>query len=149
MLEIVWVSADRSAEEYVGYFEKMPWLAVPIQGVAAVTQALGSKLGVKGIPHLALLSSDGTIITLDGRKAVLQDPHGLSFPWRPKGAALLSLAKGLGAKLLALIRLSLPSLSSLPSTMTDIVKRSLAFLEGVLEGLGLGKIIRQAMGQQQ
>lgn len=142
------MSADRSAEEYVGYFEKMPWLAVPIQGVAAVTQTLGTKLGVKGIPHLALLSSDGSIITLDGRKSVLQDPHGLSFPWRPKGAALLSIVRGLAVKLMALIRLSLPPLSSLVVIVSDVARRGLAFMQGVLEGLGLGKVIRQAIGGQ-
>ena len=36
--EIVFVSRDRSSEEFVGYYSKMPWAAVPLENVNAVIQ---------------------------------------------------------------------------------------------------------------
>ena len=88
--EIIFVSKDRSAEEFGGYYSKMPWLAVPLNMIQQVNEKLGSRFQVKGIPHLVILDGeDASIITLDGRGKVSSDKYGLEFPWRPR--SLLSI----------------------------------------------------------
>lgn len=89
-LEIIWVSGDRSQDEFISYYQKMPWLAVPMDKAEAYMQSLGAKYQLKGIPHLVLLDSDGNVISLDMRTQVLKDPHALQFPWR--GPSLSGLA---------------------------------------------------------
>jgi len=40
---------------------------------------------VKGIPVLVLVDADsGSLITDGGRRAVIEDPEGKSFPWFPE-----------------------------------------------------------------
>lgn len=47
---------------------------------------------MQGIPHLVLLDgSDGSVITLDGKKVVMQDTAGLQFPWQPRAQRIISL----------------------------------------------------------
>eukprot|EP00756_Hemistasia_phaeocysticola_P047564 Hpha_TRINITY_DN219_c0_g1::TRINITY_DN219_c0_g1_i1::g.83604::m.83604/K17609/NXN; nucleoredoxin len=55
--EVVFLSSDRSAEEAANYFaaEHGDWLAVPHFAMSMV-QALKSRMGVNGIPHLAVVS---------------------------------------------------------------------------------------------
>lgn len=57
----------------------MPWLAVPFSVAEEAMSRLGGKYGMKGIPHLMLLSSDG--VAREVRRNVLEDPKGLQFPW--------------------------------------------------------------------
>ncbi len=81
--EIVFVSRDRNSDEFVGYYSKMPWVAVPLENVNAVIQNLAPKYDLKGIPHLVILDGeDGSSITTDGRTNVLKDSYGLTFPVR-------------------------------------------------------------------
>lgn len=88
--EIVWVSQDRSTDDFQRYFYKMPWLAVPIQSIQTSLQIFSHpKYALKGIPHLVILDEDGSIITTDGRGMVARDKYGLEFPWRKRD--LLSL----------------------------------------------------------
>lgn len=55
----------------------MPWLAVPYED-ADTRRELAALLRVQGIPSLVLLeSTDGRIITDDGRALVNDDPDGL------------------------------------------------------------------------
>jgi thiol-disulfide isomerase/thioredoxin len=83
--EIVWISRDRSPEEFVGYFEKMPWLACTWENFQQVAQQTSGPLKVQGIPHFVLLEADdATVITYDGRTEVSRDKFGLEFPWRPR-----------------------------------------------------------------
>eukprot|EP01031_Cornospumella_fuschlensis_P035644 gene35644-43231_t len=89
-LEIIWVSGDRSQDEFVGYYQKMPWLAVPMDKAGAYMQSLGAKYQLKGIPHLVLLDMDGNVLSLDMRTQVLKDPHALQFPWRGPSLSGLS-----------------------------------------------------------
>ncbi len=83
--EIIFVSQDNSAESFVSYYEKMPWLAVPIDTVAEIADSLSRQYRMKGIPHLVLLDGyDASVITLDGRGKVLSDKYGLEFPYRSR-----------------------------------------------------------------
>jgi nucleoredoxin len=83
--EIVLVSRDRSPDEFVGYYEKMPWLACTWENFQQVAQQTSGPLKVQGIPHFVLLEGDdATVITYDGRTEVSRDKFGLEFPWRPR-----------------------------------------------------------------
>lgn len=83
--EIIWVSRDQSTEDFVAYYQHMPWLAVPVENIEACMQLTSNKFQLKGIPHLVILDGfDASIYTLDGRTKVSQDKYGLEFPWRPR-----------------------------------------------------------------
>lgn len=82
-LEVVFVSSDRSANDFDEYYKEMPWLALPFEDRDR-KNALSKKFKVKGIPALVILSKDGSVITTDGRSEVMADPEGERFPWNPK-----------------------------------------------------------------
>ena len=88
--EVVWISRDRSGDEFLEYYQQMPWLAVTLDNLEKVLQKLGPKYELKGIPHLVILDGDdASVISLDGRTVIAKDQHGLEYPWRPR--TLLSL----------------------------------------------------------
>ena len=88
--EVVWISRDRSGDEFLEYYQQMPWLAVTLDNLEKVLQKLGPKYELKGIPHLVILDGDdASVISLDGRTVIANDQHGLEYPWRPR--TLLSL----------------------------------------------------------
>jgi thiol-disulfide isomerase/thioredoxin len=66
-LEIVFVSSDRSEREMYDYMKgaKMPWLAVEF-GDDYIGQ-LKTRFGIKGIPALIVVDSEGKLVTKDGR----------------------------------------------------------------------------------
>jgi thiol-disulfide isomerase/thioredoxin len=81
--EIVWISGDRSTEEYVSYFQKMPWLAVPFHLAQITMQKLGQQYKLQGIPYLVFLDGmSGRVLVADGRRLVLEDPQGIRFPFQ-------------------------------------------------------------------
>lgn len=81
-LEIVFVSTDRSPDEFSSYFAEMPWLAMAWEH-RAEAQSLAVKLGLLSIPTLVLIDpATGEVLTKNGRQAVVDDPSGLEFPWR-------------------------------------------------------------------
>jgi len=83
--EIIWVSRDRNNEDFLAYYQKMPWLAVPVENMEAVTQITSDKYKLKGIPHLVILDGyDANIYTLDGTKKIMNDKYGLEFPYQPR-----------------------------------------------------------------
>lgn len=56
-LEIVFVSSDRSLEEFAKYYGKMPWLSMPTEGSADYKNKLAQTLGIRGIPALAVFDA--------------------------------------------------------------------------------------------
>ncbi len=89
-IEVVWVSSDDSQKEWEAYGQKMAaYLAVPFADVGTRTklkQELGvcagkeqATVGVKerkrGIPTLAVVRPDGTLVTLEGDEQV--EKHGV------------------------------------------------------------------------
>lgn len=82
-LEIVFVSSDRDEEAFNGYAGEQPWLSLPFADRAAKAK-LSKKYKVQGIPSFVILDgTTGETITLDGREAVMEDPKGADFPWKP------------------------------------------------------------------
>ncbi len=66
----------------MAYYQKMPWLAVPMDTAGHYVQALGARYGLRGLPHLVLLDgATGQLVTADARTKVVKDPYGLQFPW--------------------------------------------------------------------
>ena len=65
--EIVFVSSDQSKGEMYGYMKEMdmPWLALPFGDDHK--QTLSEKYGVRGIPKLVIIDSNGELITGNGR----------------------------------------------------------------------------------
>lgn len=84
-MEIIFISSDRSQEDFDGYFKEMPWLALPYEK-RSEKEALSTACGVQGIPTFAVINSDGTIVTTDGRSKVTADPKAETFPdgWLPQ-----------------------------------------------------------------
>lgn len=84
-MEVIFVSSDKDEASYKEYFAEMPWLALPFDNTDAKT-ALSKACGVQGIPHVAVINPDGSIVTQDGRAAVTKDPKGETFPegWMPQ-----------------------------------------------------------------
>jgi len=82
-LEVVFVSGDKSEEEFKDYFSEMPWLALDYSDRKLKGQ-LNELFGVEGIPSVVIIDADGSVISKDGRSAISGDPTGESFPWYPK-----------------------------------------------------------------
>jgi len=82
-LEIVFVSSDKTPDEFKGYFGEMPWLALPYEA-RELKAKLSKKYKVSGIPSFVILDgATGELITTNGREAVQEDPKGNELPWRP------------------------------------------------------------------
>eukprot|EP00920_Eleutheroschizon_duboscqi_P018637 GHVT01044299.1.p1 GENE.GHVT01044299.1~~GHVT01044299.1.p1 ORF type:complete len:274 (-),score=57.19 GHVT01044299.1:449-1270(-) len=72
-IEIVWVSSDRTAEDFQSYGASMPWLAVPF-GAPQVSSRLSSLFAIRGIPSLVIVDArDGKILERQGVEKV-RDP---------------------------------------------------------------------------
>jgi len=81
--EVVFVSSDREEEGFKDYFGDMPWLALPYEQ-RDTKNKLSKKYKVNGIPSLVIVDGKtGETITTDGRSAVMEDPEGAAFPWKP------------------------------------------------------------------
>ena len=57
---MVFVSGDKTQEEFDLYYGEQPWLALP-RGDKRLP-ALAKKFEVKGVPRLIVLKKDGTVI---------------------------------------------------------------------------------------
>ncbi|GLE04181.1 hypothetical protein PINS_up013092 [Pythium insidiosum] len=68
-LEIVFVSYDKTQEQFDEYFAEMPWLALPF-AKRDLKAAIGKRLGIMGVPMLVFVNADGEIIETDGRELV-------------------------------------------------------------------------------
>jgi len=82
-LEIVFVSSDKTEDEFKNYFAEMPWLALEYSD-RKMKDSLNQMFDVSGIPSVVIIDADGSVISKDGRAAISSDPKGESFPWYPK-----------------------------------------------------------------
>jgi nucleoredoxin len=82
--EVVFVSSDRDEASFNGYFGEMPWKAVKFAS-RSVKEELSSAFDVEGIPTFVILDgATGKVINANGRAAIMGDPAGDEFPWKPK-----------------------------------------------------------------
>jgi len=84
-MEIVFVSSDRDEAAFDEYFKEMSWLALPYSK-RDEKATLSDLCGVEGIPTLAVINPDGTIVTTDGTSKIAADPKAENFPaaWLPQ-----------------------------------------------------------------
>jgi len=81
--EVVFVSSDKDQASFDEYYAEQPWLALPFEA-RDLKASLSKKYKVQGIPTLVIVDGKtGELITRDGRSAVMQDPSGAAFPWKP------------------------------------------------------------------
>ena len=79
--EVIFISSDRTEEDFAKYFAEMPWLAVAFKD-SVQRQKIGRDFGVRSLPTLLLISpSTGKLLAGDGRAKVAADPSGQKFPW--------------------------------------------------------------------
>ncbi|XP_069134962.1 uncharacterized protein [Argopecten irradians] len=69
-VEVIFISSDRDEASFKEYFGEMPWIALPFS-VRDKKAALSEKHGIRGIPTLVVLKSDGSVDT-NGRAHVMQ-----------------------------------------------------------------------------
>ncbi len=85
--EIVFVSADQTAEAMLGHMKEvgMPWIAVPWRG--EISNRLSSQFSTGNFPALIIVGMDGQIISRAGRRDVMMgDPVGAFDRWRFSGS---------------------------------------------------------------
>lgn len=81
--EIVFASSDNDDNAFREYFKEMPWLSIPFGDTRK--NELSSLFDVSGIPTFVIIDgTTGKVINDSGRAAVMGDPEGKEFPWKPK-----------------------------------------------------------------
>ncbi|KAK7200042.1 tryparedoxin 1 [Novymonas esmeraldas] len=80
--EVVLAPWDEEEEDFDGYFEKMPWLAIPFSK-RNIVEALNKEFKVESIPTVIGVDADsGDIVTTRARQTIVTDPEGAQFPWK-------------------------------------------------------------------
>ncbi|PKA52324.1 putative nucleoredoxin 1 [Apostasia shenzhenica] len=83
IFEIVFISRDRSEEQFNDYFSGMPWLAIPFKGSSDLCKIITELFDVEEIPTLVILDSDGNVLTGDAVQLVKD--HGIAaYPFSPE-----------------------------------------------------------------
>jgi thiol-disulfide isomerase/thioredoxin len=59
-LEVIFVSCDHTEEEFLSYFQSMPWLAIPFDDHKR--EQVQGKFHVSGIPKLTILNGNGQVL---------------------------------------------------------------------------------------
>jgi nucleoredoxin len=77
-LEIVFVSADKTEEEFKRYYRSMPWKAVAFD--SPLRTKISNSLKVEGLPTLVILDPNGAVLTKGGVNAVMSNDIGSLFP---------------------------------------------------------------------
>ena len=60
VFEVIFVSGDKTQEEYDQYYAEMPWLALPRADKRIAN--IAKTFEVRGVPRLIVLKPDGTVI---------------------------------------------------------------------------------------
>lgn len=91
--EVLFVSGDRSKEEFDEYYKTMPWLALTPDDKSR-NENLNEHFQVEGIPSLIILDEKLNIINANARGPVSADKEGKEFPWEPKPMMELTMNSG-------------------------------------------------------
>lgn len=69
-IEVIFVSNDRTKEEFDKYFEDMPWFAIPYESKDLLNK-IKLHYNITGIPHVIILNSKtGEIVNKDARNTI-------------------------------------------------------------------------------
>jgi len=60
VIEVVFLSGDKTQEEFDQYYGEQPWLALPRGDARLAT--LAKKFEVRGVPRLIVVKPDGTVV---------------------------------------------------------------------------------------
>ena len=74
VIEVVFLSGDKTQEEFDTYYGEMPWLALP-RGDSRLAN-MAKKFEVRGVPRLIILKPDGTVIGNNEVKKVTEEGPG-------------------------------------------------------------------------
>ena len=77
--EVVYVSADKTQEEFDAYMRDAPWLAVPFTELKMRKKVM-TIYAAATLPKFVLLSPSGKVLTDDNAWPKV-DQTGASFPW--------------------------------------------------------------------
>jgi thiol-disulfide isomerase/thioredoxin len=85
--EVVFVSSDRSEKDQQKYMKgyRMKWPAVPFD--SEKRRGLGAKFGVRGIPALVIVDSEGNLITAQGRGEISGNAREAIRNWKKAAKA--------------------------------------------------------------
>lgn len=84
-IELVLCGIDQELNSFNAYAAKMPWFVVPFDHPETTQRLVNRFEGNGGIPHLSIISPDGTMLEIDDAIAhVTADPMGQQFPWPQK-----------------------------------------------------------------
>ena len=78
---IIYVSCDLTELDFLEFFKKMPWYAIPYQ-LRDKKQHLSRIFRVPQIPRLIYVNMSGEIVSKDGRVVMLVDPLGHLLPYK-------------------------------------------------------------------
>ncbi len=67
--EIIFISSDKTMEDYLNYYNEMPWYSLPYKK-RDLKEALCNQFNVKTIPSLIFFNKEGKIIESEGRNLV-------------------------------------------------------------------------------
>lgn len=82
--QVIFISMDRSKEEFQASLTAMPWFAIPYSD--PTTQELTRIFTIKGIPALVVLGPDGKALKTDGR-AIISNYGAMAFPFTESRAS--------------------------------------------------------------
>lgn len=71
VIEVIFLSGDKTQEEFDTYYGEQPWLALPRGDSRLAT--LAKKFEVKGVPRLIILKPDGTVVENNGVRKVTEE----------------------------------------------------------------------------
>jgi len=82
----IFVSSDRTVEDFKSYYSEMPWYALDkeAENFSAIKTTLSDMFGVNGIPSLSVATPDGEIFVKNARGSADSDPEGRAWPWPRK-----------------------------------------------------------------
>jgi nucleoredoxin len=86
VFEVVFVSADKSQEDFDNYMREAPWLGVPFSELKLRKKVM-TVYGAATLPKFVLLSPSGKVLT-DDEKWLRLDPNGAKFPWEGPSDAM-------------------------------------------------------------
>ena len=73
VIEVIFLSGDKTQEEYDEYYGEMPWLALP-KGDARLPP-IAKKFEVRGVPRLIIIKPDGTVLEQNAvQKITMEGP---------------------------------------------------------------------------